>query len=368
MRNNAFLAVGVLLASLIGTSACTSGGNASTYTVEGVVSDSSVNGKTIYMMRYDDNRRLDSAVVKDNRFTFTGSVDTASLCRIDVSRSEFANLILESGDITVDMKNYNQPSGTPLNDEFARISRSEDSLYQVMKDKYAEYEKLYEDQKELSEQWDVFLEEQNKGRLEEGKVLFARHNDDAVGYYLLLSSYFSSMSPEEQKALFLSAGPWLQSTRFVQEKLAKIENLEKTAEGSPYVDVKGKDVEGKDISLSDFVGKGNYVLVDFWASWCGPCRNFNPTLVKIYKKYHKLGFDIIGVSLDRDKDSWIEGIKEDGLTWTQVSDLKFWQSEVGQLYNVSFIPQNVFVDAEGNIIGRKVAEGDIETLLDEYLK
>ena len=232
MRNNAFLAVGVLLASLIGTSACTSGGNASTYTVEGVVSDSSVNGKTIYMMRYDDNRRLDSAVVKDNRFTFTGSVDTASLCRIDVSRSEFANLILESGDITVDMKNYNQPSGTPLNDEFARISRSEDSLYQVMKDKYAEYEKLYEDQKELSEQWDVFLEEQNKGRLEEGKVLFARHNDDAVGYYLLLSSYFSSMSPEEQKALFLSAGPWLQSTRFVQEKLAKIENLEKTAEGS----------------------------------------------------------------------------------------------------------------------------------------
>ena len=106
----------------------------------------------------------------------------------------------------------------------------------------------------------------------------------------------------------------------------------------------------------------------FWASGCVPCRNFNPTLVKIYKKYHKLGVDIIGVSLDRDKDSWIEGIKEDGLTWTQVSDLKFWQSEVGQLYNVSFIPQNVFVDAEGNIIGRKVAEDDIEILLDEYLK
>ena len=81
-----------------------------------------------------------------------------------------------------------------------------------------------------------------------------------------------------------------------------------------------------------------------------------------------MGFDIIAVSLDRDKDAWLEGIEEDGLKWTQVSDLKFWQSEVGQLYNVSFIPQNVFVDAEGNIIGRKVEEEDIVPLLDEYLK
>ena len=126
--------------------------------------------------------------------------------------------------------------------------------------------------------------------------------------------------------------------------------------------------DGEPVTFSEFY-KGNKVtMLDFWASWCGPCRNFNPTLVEIYNKYHKMGFDIIAVSLDRDKDSWLEGIKEDGLKWTQVSDLKFWQSEVGRLYNVSFIPQNVFVDAEGNIIGRKVAEEDIETLLDEYLR
>lgn len=351
MRNNAFLAVGVLLASLIGTSACTSGGNASTYTVEGVVSDSSVNGKTIYMMRYDDNRRLDSAVVKDNRFTFTGSVDTASLCRIDVSRSEFANLILESGDITVDMKNYNQPSGTPLNDEFARISRSEDSLYQVMKDKYAEYEKLYEDQKELSEQWDVFLEEQNKGRLEEGKVLFARHNDDAVGYYLLLSSYFSSMSPEEQKALFLSAGPWLQSTRFVQEKLAKIENLEKTAEGSPYVDVKGKDVEGKDISLSDFVGKGNYVLVDFWASWCGPCKGEIPNIAKLHKAYKDKGLTVVGVFVWDKEDNFAKAVKDEGITWAQIFDT---EGKATDLYGIEGIPQIMLISPDGKIVKRNL--------------
>ena len=351
MRNNAFLAVGVLLASLIGTSACTSGGNASTYTVEGVVSDSSVNGKTIYMMRYDDNRRLDSAVVKDNRFTFTGSVDTASLCRIDVSRSEFANLILESGNITVDMKNYNQPSGTPLNDEFARISRSEDSLYQVMKDKYAEYEKLYEDQKELSEQWDVFLEEQNKGRLEEGKVLFARHNDDAVGYYLLLSSYFSSMSPEEQKAIFLTSGPWLKSTQFVQEKLTTIENMEKTAEGKPYTDIKGKDVEGNAVALSDFVGKGNYVLVDFWASWCGPCKGEIPNLAKLHNAYKDKGLTVVGVFVWDKEENFAKAVKDEGITWAQIFDT---EEQATQLYGIEGIPQIMLISPDGKIVKRNL--------------
>lgn len=174
-----------------------------------------------------------------------------------------------------------------------------------------------------------------------------------------------------QEALDLLEGEALED-EFVKQLVALSGAKTATAEGQMFTDFTvvqdPADSLGSTVSLSDYVGKGKYVLVDFWASWCGPCRNFNPTLVKIYKKYHKLGFDIIGVSLDRDKDSWIEGIKEDGLTWTQVSDLKFWQSEVGQLYNVSFIPQNVFVDAEGNIIGRKVAEEDIETLLDEYLK
>ncbi|HIR95879.1 MAG TPA: TlpA family protein disulfide reductase, partial [Candidatus Coprenecus stercorigallinarum] len=102
--------------------------------------------------------------------------------------------------------------------------------------------------------------------------------------------------------------------------------------------------------------------------WCPPCRAFNPELVKIYKKYHKMGLEIVGVSLDRDHDAWLKGIKDDKLTWYHVSDLKYWQSEVGKLYNVNYIPQNTFVDAEGNIIGRKVAEDEIEAFLDEHLK
>lgn len=351
MRNSTFYAVGILLAGLMGASACTSGGNASTYTVEGVVSDSSANGKTIYMMRYDDNRRLDSAVVKDNRFTFTGSVDTASLCRIDVSRMEFGNLILEGGHITVDLKNYNQPSGTPLNDELSRISKGEDSLYQVMKDKYAEYKTQYEDQDELTKQWSVFLEEQKKEQLEQGKALFAQHNNDALGYYLLLSSYFDSMSPEEQKALLLSAGPWLQSTQYVQSTLARIENKGKTAEGKPYVDVKGKDVDGKAVALSDFIGKGNYVLVDFWASWCGPCKGEIPNIAKLHKAYKDKGLTVVGVFVWDKEENFAKAVKDEGITWTQIFDT---EGKATDLYGIEGIPQIMLIAPDGTIVKRNL--------------
>ena len=319
MRNQVFYVVALVLAGLMG--ACAPGGNAPAYTVEGMVSDSSANGQTIYLMRYDDNRRVDSAIIQNNRFVFSGTVDTASLCYIDLRRTAFANLILEEGNIAVDLtEDYNRPSGTPLNDALARISKSEDSLYQVMKEKYEEYEAQYKDREELTKQWNAYADELQKSQLEEGKVLFAQHNDDAVGYYLIFSSRFASMSPAEQKELLLSAGPWLKSTRCVQEKLMRLEGLEKTAEGNPYVDIKGKDVDGKEVSLSDFIGKGNYVLVDFWASWCGPCRGEIPNLAKLHKAYKDKGLTVVGIFGWDKEENFAKAVKDEGITWAQIFD------------------------------------------------
>ena len=104
-------------------------------------------------------------------------------------------------------------------------------------------------------------------------------------------------------------------------------------------------------------------MVDFWASWCGPCRRFNPTLVEIHKEFKKKGFDIIGVSLDRDKDSWVKAIKNDNLKWEHVSDLAYWDCEVAKLYHVRFIPQSIFVDQNGIIIKRQPSEEEIVELL-----
>ena len=124
--------------------------------------------------------------------------------------------------------------------------------------------------------------------------------------------------------------------------------------------------EGETISLSSLRGK--YVLIDFWASWCGPCRAENPNVVKVYQKYKKDGFEILGVSLDKDKERWLSAIEKDGLVWKHGSDLKFWQSDVAQLYGVTGIPFTVLVDKNGIIIEKNLRGAALEEKLKTIFK
>ena len=126
------------------------------------------------------------------------------------------------------------------------------------------------------------------------------------------------------------------------------------------------DVNGKTVSLSSFRGK--YVLLDFWASWCGPCRAENPNVVAAYQKFKGKNFTIVGVSLDNNKDAWENAIKSDGLAWTQVSDLKGWQSQAAALYNVQSIPSNFLIDTAGKVIAKNLRGKDLEEALSSVLK
>ncbi len=136
--------------------------------------------------------------------------------------------------------------------------------------------------------------------------------------------------------------------------------------GKQAPDFRLPDINGKEISLSSF--KGKYVLVDFWASWCAPCRGENPNVVAAYNRFKSKNFTILGVSLDQKKEAWEEAIKHDGLAWSHVSDLKFWESSVVPLYGIEGIPYNVLVDPDGKVIGESLRGPALEQKLQEVLK
>ena len=146
---------------------------------------------------------------------------------------------------------------------------------------------------------------------------------------------------------------------------AQIEQVKALMKGGTAPDFSQNNPDGEALSLSDF--KGKIVLLDFWASWCGPCRRENPNVVKVYEKYKDKGFEILGISLDRGREKWLQAIEADGLTWPQVSDLKGWQNEVALLYGVRSIPHTVLIGKDGEVIANKLRGPALEAKLAEIL-
>lgn len=144
--------------------------------------------------------------------------------------------------------------------------------------------------------------------------------------------------------------------------------LELRRPGLMYTDLVMKDMNDKEIKLSQYAGKGNYVFVDFWASWCGPCCAEMPNVVEAYSKYHSKGLEIIGVSFDQKKEAWVSMVKKLGMEWPQMSDLKGWQCAAGKIYGIRSIPSNILLDPQGKIVASGLRGEDLQKKLAEIYK
>jgi peroxiredoxin len=176
------------------------------------------------------------------------------------------------------------------------------------------------------------------------------------------------INPSEVEPLFLTLSESARNSQAGLEMAARIEKAKQVGIGSVAPDFTQNDTLGIPVALSSFRGK--YLLIDFWASWCGPCRQENPNVVAAWQKYKDKGFDVLGVSLDQPtgKERWMKAIHDDKLTWTQLSDLKYWKNEVAVSYGIQAIPQNYLLDPNGVIIGKNLRGEALQSKLASLFK
>jgi peroxiredoxin len=214
--------------------------------------------------------------------------------------------------------------------------------------------------------------------MEEVKSLFNDTEKKIVGFIksnpaswvtpLFLAQMESSLSTEELDSLLSRLDPKLSVTPSVIDMKERLVKIKKVAIGQIAPDFTQNDPSGNPVKLSDVYSKNEYTLIDFWAAWCGPCRQENPNVVAAYAAFKAKGFGVFGVSLDQDHDRWVKAIEDDKLTWTQVSDLKYWQSDAAKMYAVNSIPANFLVDKTGKIVARNLRGEDLLKKLAELLQ
>ncbi|NQX39024.1 Thiol-disulfide isomerase or thioredoxin [Pedobacter steynii] len=304
----------------------------------------------------------DSTLVKNGTFTYQGQIDLpvpASLFIADVKPVYFDTFILESGDLTVRIDtSTKQDNGKPIcrvnttvlkggdtNDLLASFRNTLATKGNAMKNKsVAEKKQFYI--KELRD--------------------FIRQHPTEIASLILVEQASPGFSQQELASFYEGFDAKVKNGFYGTNLKAAIDKNTKAITQTQIRDFAQADINGNLISINSL--RGNFVLIDFWASWCIPCREVNPDLLKIYQKYKSKGFEILGVSLDSDRKSWLSVINHDKLNWLNVSDLKGNKNEVALMFNITKIPDNILIDKEGRVIAKNISPNEVEQIIASVLK
>ncbi len=351
----------------------------SQYTVQGSVGKFNAPAKMYMEYRKDGKAVTDSVVMKDGKFSFSGSAGATPMNAYLVFNQkgtgangirDYKSIYLEKGTITVsstDTLANAKVAGTKTNLENAKYEEATKPI----NDAYAALSAKQKAASPEEQKSEAFQKESNKAEklidAQSSQIdkKFIQDNPDSYISLNVLENFAYSADYVDIAPLYNNLTPAIKESKGGKEFGERLPKLKAVAMGAIAPEFAEADTAGKMVSLSSFRGK--YVLIDFWASWCGPCRHENPNVVKAFNHYKGQKFTIVGVSLDRPtgRDKWLAAIHKDGLAWTQLSDLKFWDSKAAGLYAVRGIPQNFLLDPNGKIVGKNLRGDDLEAKLEE---
>ncbi len=367
---------------------CNSAGDKNKFTVNGQFKnapDQKIYLEELYFSQKDPEV-LDTAEIKNGKFILSGLAAEEGIYRLRLEKADNSFLFINDNsgiNFTADLndKSLNGPSfASPANSSLKKFIVINDSLVKKIQEAAATLTQLKQGGAKPDDSLFV-VTQSGFNTAKEAMTKFCFQYADTVKSPAL-ALFTATAAPVEMEKFQLPLQKLAQRfpghngiitvTNFAKQQLASKQQQQQAPQqsnvsvGSIAPDITMNDVNDKSFSLSKL--KGKYVLVDFWASWCGPCRGENPNVVTAYNKYKNKNFTVLGVSLDKDKASWLKAIKDDNLIWQQISDLKYWNSAAVGLYGFNGIPYNVLIDPQGKVIATSLRGSNLMNKLGEVLK
>ncbi len=338
---------------------------AGNYRIDGIA-PADANGQWVYLYKPSGQGASDSVQIANGRFTLERAVaEDGLIAHLVIPRSYNLSFIPEEGIIKADLA-ASGATGTPLNDEHTKKSKYRKGLIEearaklksIRADKNLDDKAKEEAQEKVSDELYAKIKPLAEADLKE-------HPNDAIGLIALQNLLgMEDVNVAKAEALLQQAGDRLRAEESITKMVTRLRRVEATQAGAQFVDFEGVDDANKAVRLSDYVGKGHYVLVDFWASWCGPCRREIAHLKKVRDAYTDKGLVILGTVVWDEMEDHLKAMKELEITWPQI----FNKTEATELYGISGIPQIILFDPAGKIVARDLRGEEINKLLDKALQ
>ena len=334
------------------------------YSIDGI---SKENGKTVVLRNRRTNLVVDSAIVANGRFSMKGNAEKDALMGVSVKNANWSVMLFNDGTpLTINL-NDSTLKGSPMNERLTRYDIDINAPYADFILKVASMSEEERKAKELELAGGLMIAMMKMITGIENVFKDERETLIPVAFF---SEYQSYLGQEKLDSVLATKPAWA-SHPIVKSQLdiaayqKSLEEKKQAFVGQQFIDLEEADPDGKMHKLSEYVGKGKWVLVDFWASWCGPCKAEMPNVVAAYEKYHDKGFDIVGLSFDNKKEPWVKDIVELKMPWTHLSDLKGWETVAAKVYGVNSIPDNLLIDPQGKIVARGLRGQGLQDKLKE---